>query len=285
MGSPQAKLRVEDDGLFCPEVGSWAETKYRLVALYSELFATGMKNKWGKRVYIDLYAGAGYSRIQGGTTILKSSPVLALTVHQPFDNYIFCERDKRAMGALKKRTARIAQGAHVNFVPGDCHSQIDAICSLIPKASIGSTVLSLCFVDPFDFSIKFETLRKLSAFYIDFLVLLAIGMDANRNYDHYVDGESTKIDEAMGGTGWRERWKEVGVRREDFRPFLAQEFAASMETLDYLPVPLHQMKQVRSSEKNLRLYYLALFSRNAVAFELWKEVLKYSTDQQSFFEE
>ena len=105
------------------------------------------------------------------------------------------------MDALRKRTARIAPRADVSFVPGDCHVQIDSICSLIPKASPGNTVLSLCFVDPFDFGIKFDTFRKLSAFYIDFLVLLAIGMDANRNYDHYVDGESTKIDEAMGGTG------------------------------------------------------------------------------------
>ena len=48
--------------------------------------------------------------------------------------------------------------------------------------------------------------------YIDFVVLLAIGMDANRNYDHYVDGNSPKIDEALGNTEWRERWKAVGTR-------------------------------------------------------------------------
>ena len=57
------------------------------------------------------------------------------------------------------------------------------------------------------------------------LVLLAIGMDASRNYDHYVDGDSPKIDEALGNTEWRERWKAVGVRRRDFRQFLAAEFS------------------------------------------------------------
>lgn len=31
-------LFVENDGLVCPEVGSWADTKYRLLALYDELF-------------------------------------------------------------------------------------------------------------------------------------------------------------------------------------------------------------------------------------------------------
>jgi hypothetical protein len=82
--SSQQNLRVDDDGLTTPEVGGWAETKYRLLALYDELFSTGMKNKWDQRVYLDLYAGAGYSRIQGTSTLLKASPMIALTVYSPF---------------------------------------------------------------------------------------------------------------------------------------------------------------------------------------------------------
>jgi hypothetical protein len=73
VASGSQDLRVDDDGLLTPEVGAWAETKYCLLALYDELFSTGMKNKWDQRVYLDyldLYAGAGYSRIQG-TSILE----------------------------------------------------------------------------------------------------------------------------------------------------------------------------------------------------------------------
>jgi len=50
---------VSDDGLLCPEVGSWAAEKHGLVSMYAKLFSTGMKNKWKSRVYIELYAGAG----------------------------------------------------------------------------------------------------------------------------------------------------------------------------------------------------------------------------------
>ena len=137
-------------------------------------------------------------------------------------------------------------------------------------------------MDPFDFGIKFETLRRLSSVYIDFVVLLAIGMDANRNYDHYVDGNSTKIDEALGNTEWRERWK-VKRRRSEFRNFLAAEFSLSMESLGYLKQPLDRMKSVRSNEKNLQLYHLALFSRHRTAFKFWDDVLKYSDDQIGLF--
>ncbi len=132
-------------------------------------------------MYIDLYAGAGYSRIRGTNRFLKGSPILALTVSDPFDKHIFCEESDELMGALKARVKRIAPQAQVAYLPGSCDSQIDQICKEIPRGSSGNTVLSLCLVDPFDFGIKFETLRKLSAFRIDFVVLLAIGMDASRN--------------------------------------------------------------------------------------------------------
>ena len=274
-------LRVEDDGLICPDVRRWAETKYRLIALYDELFASGMKNKWRHRVYIDLYASAGYCRIQGTATVLKGSPVLALQVSTPFTRYIFCEEKTDLLAALELRTKRIAPNADVVYVPGSCDTEIDKICAAIPKGSATNTVLCLCLVDPFDFGIKFETIRKLSGVFIDFVVLLAVGMDANRNYDHYVEGDSTKIDEALGNREWRERWRVFG-RRKEFRQFLASEFSLSMQSLGYLGQTLDQMKLVRSDDKNLPLYYLALFSRHTTANKFWSDVLKYSTDQPSF---
>lgn len=283
VGDTLEKLRVEDDGLVCGDVRWWAETKYRLVSLYDGLFATGMKDKWDQRVYLDLYAGSGYSRIHGTSIVLKGSPILALTVQHPFNRYIFCEQDPTLMAALRTRSARTAPTADVRFILGNCDSAVAEIIAQVPKPSINNTVLALCFVDPFDFGIKFETLRKLSSsFFVDFLVLLAIGMDANRNYDHYVDGDSTKIDEALGNAEWRTRWKEMGARRKEFRPFLASEFSKSMESLGYLGQELDQMKQVRSDEKNLPLYYLALFSKHETAYKFWRDVLKYGIDQSSF---
>ncbi len=224
------------------------------------------------------------SRIQGTGRFLKGSPIIALTVSHPFDKYIFCEGREDLLVALKARAQRIAPQANVAYIPGNCDAEIETICKEIPKGSSANKVLSLCLLDPFDFGLKFETLRRLSGIFVDFVVLLAIGMDANRNYEHYVDGHSTKIDEALGNTEWRERWRAVGIRRSDFRPFLADEFCRSMESLGYLKKPLDRMKLVRSVEKNLPLYYLALFSRSETAFKFWDDVLKYSTDQRGLWD-
>jgi three-Cys-motif partner protein len=215
-----------------------------------------MKAKWENRTYIDLYAGAGYNKIEGTKKIIAGSRIHALQVKDPFDNHIFCEEDAKKLGALQRRVAHHAPWANVSYIEGDCNFQVQQILAAIPSASPGYGVLSLCFVDPFDIGIKFETLRALSDRYIDFLVLLALYMDANRARAHYVKEESAKIDEFLGSTAWRDR----------------------METLRYLPTPLHAMPIVRDDD-NHPLYRLSLFSRHQRAHKLWEQALKYSTDQ------
>lgn len=279
----EPRLGIED-GLPCPEVGRWAETKYRLVQLYDSLFATGMKDKWDQRIYLDLYAGAGYSRIRGTSKILAGSPILALTVPHQFDKYIFCEENPDLLNALKTRVTKIAPEANVAYVNGDCNARIGEICREIPAGSKENTVLGLCFVDPFDLGIKFETLRRLSKYFMDFLCLLALYMDANRNYSRYVSIQSDKVDQFLGMGQWRREWEKAQGKGEQFPRFLAMEFGRQMEKLGYLPPPFYTMKEVRSDEKNLPLYHLALFSRSERAYEFWKEVLKYGTDQIQMFE-
>ena len=172
-----------------------------------------------------------------------------------------------------------------NFTQGSGTSQgalsQALVLAAIPAATKRDTVLSLCFADPFDISLRFETLKLLSRCYVDFLVLLAVYSDANRAYKRYVEEDAVKIDQFLGSKTWREQWRIAQAKAVAFPKFVAEEFARSMESLKYLPTPLHLMKRVRSDEKNLPLYYIALFSRNQTAFELWDQVLKYGTDQRT----
>ena len=275
---------IVDDGMIIPEVGPWADSKYRHIALYDELFSSGMKNKWHQRIYVDLYAGAGYSRIKGSQAQVMGSPLIALSVSTPFDKYVFCEEDEEKLNALKKRVRTISPSANTAFVPGTCDECVDEILKAIPMGSASNRVLSLCLVDPFDFGFKFSTLKRLSARYMDFLILLAVEMDANRNYEHYVERGNTKLDEALGNTDWRERWATSGLHRSRFPHFLAEEVSKSMVSLGYLERKTHDMKLVKLDQNNRGLYYLALFSRSMVAYGFWKDVLKYGTDQRKLFE-
>jgi len=273
---------VPDDGLYCPEIGGWSLDKYRMLGLYASLFSTGMKAKWERRIYVDLYAGSGYGKLQNSGKIVQGSPLIALTVKDPFDKYIFCDEDEEKLTALEVRARRVAPTADMVFILGDCNARVDEILQAIPTASPGHGVLSLCFVDPYNLvGVRFATLRQLAVRFIDFFCLLALHMDANRNYARYLDEDADQVDKFLDLTDWRDRWNAAKWDGLKFPKFLAREFSEQMCSIGFLPE--YAMKEVRSDEKNLRLYHLALFSRSRLAFDYWAQVLKYSTDQTSLF--
>ena len=276
----QASLLVaaQPDGLKTTPIRKWALDKYRLVSLYSRLFSTAMKRKWPIRAYIDLYAGSGFSENEETRELYWGSPLLALGVPDPFDRYVLCERDPESLQALRERVTRFFPKADVRFVAGDCDERIKEIAAHIPS---GNGVLSFCFADPFDLSIKFSSVKRLARYRMDFLFVLALHMDANRNVSHYAGVGNRKIDSFLELPDWRKRWEEAEAKGIGFPRFLAELFSSQMEGMGYLPVPFHRMKQVRSDVRNLPLYHLALFSKHELAFEFWNEVLKYSTNQTS----
>jgi three-Cys-motif partner protein len=283
--SPEDQFQPVEDGLIYPDVGGWAEDKHRLVSLYATLFSSGMKEKWDERVYTELYAGAGYARIRGTSRLIVGSPLRALILKDPFNSYIFCEEEPEKLKALRIRTERHAPNTAVKYVEGNCNLRVRKILESIPTGSREHTVLTLCFADPFDIGLKFQTIREMAdARYVDFLITLALGMDANRNYEHYVREDASKVDEFLGSTSWRQRWTAAQWDAVKFTRFLADEFTKSMAALGYIPPPFYTMKEVRSYEKNLPLYRLALFSRHERAYKFWDQVAKYSTDQRGFWE-
>jgi three-Cys-motif partner protein len=273
---------VEADGLVCNDVGPWTEAKHRLVAYYASQFSGGMKEKWHKRVYIELYAGAGYGRVRDTDRIIPGSPIRALTLKVPFDKYIFCEQDTNKREALQTRLRRHAPTADVTFIPGDCDKNVDKVSAAIPRHSKHNKVLSLCFVDPNDIGIKFVTLQTLARKYVDFIVLLALYMDALRAEQHYVKNPA-KINQLLGTDSWQKRWLDVKQAGQQFPRFLAEEFANSMARLKYIPPPFYSMRKIFFYEKSFPLYALGLFSRHPLAYALWEDALKYTDDQRSLF--
>ena len=271
------------DELLRSYVRAWAEDKYRLLYLYDKLFSRGIKNKWTHRVYIDLFSGPGQAFVQGSGRLLWGSPILALSVQDKFDKYIFCDSSASYVDALRKRVDRLFPTVDVSYVVGDCNEKVEEVCRHIPKASKDNTVLSFCFVDPFNLRVKFSTIRRIADHFVDFLVLLALHMDANRNVRLYTNPKNRRIDDFLGQSEWRSRWSSLKGDME-FPRFLAEEYAQQMQALGYLSVPFHRMKQIRSDERNLPLYHLALFSRNELASKYWDQVLKYSTPQRGLWD-
>ena len=197
---------ADKDNFVTPTVGTWAKRKYKLVYEYNELFSSGMKNNWENRIYIDLYSGSGKSKIEKTGQVLYSSALLSLKVPDKYDKYIFCDKESANINSLKTRIEKEFPELKPEFIVGDCNEKVEEIASLIPKPSKSNKVLSFCFIDPFALIVKFETIKRLSSLFMDFLVLLAFGMDGKRNIKYYINENNKRIDDFLGLADWRERW-------------------------------------------------------------------------------
>jgi hypothetical protein len=113
-------------------------------------------------------------------------------------------------------------------------------------------------------------------------VLLALYMDALRAEQHYVKNPS-KIDQLLGTSSWHDRWTAAKQKGAEFPRFLAEEFAASMATMKYIPPPFYSMRKIFFYEKNYPLYAVGMFSRHQRAYTFWDQALKYSDDQMGLF--
>lgn len=274
-------IEVSPDGLFTPEVRQWSLEKYRLVGTYCDIFTTGMKNLWNQLVYIDLFAGAGYAKIKETGKIYKNAALLAMSIPFPFTKYILCEQDEKRFGALQERVKRDYGHLNCQLIKGDSNQNFNEVIKAIPSFGKGNTLLPFCFVDPYSLELSFTTIQSLGKGLMDFLILQALHMDANRNFDSYMNENNTKIDKYLGFSNWRQVFeKQKGANRKDFVRFLAEQYQEQMVNLGYQPAK--HMHQIRSNEKNLPLYYLSFYSKNSRGIDFFKKVQERVTPQQSF---
>jgi three-Cys-motif partner protein len=275
-----ASLYWIDDGLPYIKKRSQMEAKYGVLSNYMHLFATGMKNKWA-RVYVDLYAGSGVSSDEEGKQFFKGTALHALSAKDPFDKYIFCEEDPALADALRTRIRKYFPEHTTEVITGNCEEKIDEILGQIPPIIQGKKVLTLCMMDPNSLEINFETIKKLaSAGKVDFIILLALMMDGNRNEQSYTREGNHKIALLLGNENWRNEWEQLRLDDDSFPRFIVSSFEKRMQSIGYLrPDEEIPLKEVRSARRNLPLYHLTFYSKNTKGFEFWKKAMKYSSNQ------
>jgi three-Cys-motif partner protein len=278
----ETMMGIEDGLVMNEDVGSWTAEKYRQFQLYAHQFTRGMKGKWGSLVYLDLYSGAGQSRLKTTKDILLGSPLIALSLDVKFDHHFFCEKNPEKLAALQQRVLARFPSADVKFVAGDCDDPTFGLSDSIPKGA-----LTLCFVDPYGIDIRFDTIRALAqGRRIDFLCLLASRMDAGRNPHNYTKEECKKVDLLLGSESWREDWdkhKEGVAREPNLGDFICREFGRKTEGLGYMPTELHEMRPIRDDAGRL-IYHLALFCKHQQAKDFWRKASTYSQPQKNLFE-
>ena len=272
-----SQIEVKNDGLYTPVVREWSLEKYQLVGSYCDIFTNGMKFKWDQLVYIDLFAGAGHATIKESNKTYLNSAFTAMSIPVPFTKYILCEKDEKRFNALSERVKRDFSHLNVELIKGDSNKNVQKVINAIPPFKKGNTLLPFCFVDPYSLNLNFSTIRALGSTLMDFLILQALHMDANRNIETYLKDKNTKIADYLGKSNWRELLEEYGAYKNIFVKFLADQYQEQMYQIGYQKTK--HMHHIRSNQKNLPLYYLAFYSKNPRGIDFFKKIQGYVKPQ------
>jgi three-Cys-motif partner protein len=194
------------------EVGYWSEIKLDILKEYAAAYSTVLAAQTGLRghVYIDAFAGAGVHLSKTTGQYIPGSPLNALLVQPPFQEYHFIDLD----GGRAAHLRELAVGfAGVSVHEGDCNQVL--LDTVFPRVRYGDYRRGLCLLDPYALNLKWQVIeaagreRSIEIF-LNFMV-----MDMNMNV---LKRDRTKVrpdqEERMTGFWGDESWRDVAYQKE-----------------------------------------------------------------------
>jgi three-Cys-motif partner protein len=163
------------DGLPVRVVKPHSAEKAKTVSRDLGTVGRAMSRKWFPVHYLELFCGPGYLYDSVTGEEVPGSPLQALGIARPFDNYVFSDFSDVCADALERRIAALrAQGVvlpRTTVLQGDANDpeHLERVCSLIdPRA------LVIAYLDPAKPNLHWSTVEYLANRFrfIDFLINL-----------------------------------------------------------------------------------------------------------------
>jgi three-Cys-motif partner protein len=246
-----------EDGFVAGIVGPWAEEKHERLHKYIDAYR-GARAMFlpprgvGGATYIELFAGAGRSQVEGTNDFIDGSPIVAFEAARKsgsrFSDPHFNDIDSDNVAALRQRLAKL--GGAANFYAAPAEDAVDRIVRALNPAG-----LHFAFLDPFNLeNLPFSVIEKLSKFQrMDMLIHVSI-FDLQRNLRAYIE-DGRVLNAFM--PGWRDA---VDVDRSDHavRTDLLQHWLGLIRNL--------------GTTRGQRLYWLVFVSAHELGRRLWNDI-------------
>lgn len=232
-------------------VGPWAVEKLESLRRGLGYWTTYLKNQpYWRKIYIDAFAGPGLSIVRAKpkdeqerlpaigdlfsasvdesdpveeeVKYLKGSPRVALDLPNPFDLYIFVERDPNRLNELEILKDEYRGRRNIDIRPGDANK---VLLDLLNSGFNKRTHRAYAFLDPFGLQMPWSTIQKLAATSaIEVMINFPMGMAIRRMMPRSGDvpeGWSISLDTFFGTRDWRKFAYEettdlLGVRTTKF---------------------------------------------------------------------
>ena len=256
-----------DDALAVRKSGEWAREKHKHLTYYGKMFATGMKNKFENRVYIELFAGPGRCKFPNGVED-RGSPLQMMDVE--FTKFIFIEKNVQGAEALECRVKKHRASGAATIYCGDCADAVKEID--LPR----SKCLALTFIDPTGIShCSFELIQTLRRrVRTDLLINFPHGMGLKRNQHQYSPHEKSVLTRFLGTNKWT---KFIDRSPADFVRGVLDLYKEQLRKLEYL-LGTHEV--VISNQQGTPLYMLIFGSPDKLGVRFWDDTMKGVQDPQ-----
>jgi three-Cys-motif partner protein len=256
--------RVGSDGLPVRLSGGWIRRKHHYLDRYCAITATGMKNRFSERIFLDVMSGPGMCQIKDTGEELPGSPFIAMK--HDFTKFVFVESDRNLASALKERVEAQPKAELATVIPRDWTQEVGVGRLTFAKG------LVVAFVDPTGIKqVPWEAMKQLLTNNpkIDILATLQYAMGITLNVYQYLDSgseQTTALDTFLGERDWRGWPREVTDAAFTIR--VINRWVEKLGALGF-----QGSRQITVEANGSPLYRLALFSRHPKADEFWRKII------------
>ncbi len=192
-------------GVKFDQIGHWSEIKLDIVKDYAAAYAMILSKQSNLAfAYIDGFSGAGEHIRKDCGTPVPGSPLNALNVEPPFDQYFLIDLDGEKVGHLRRL---VGDRGNVHIFEGDCNDIL--VNEVIPQVQYRQFRRGLCLLDPYGLHLNWEVMAAAGASRAIDLFLNFPVMDINMNVlrhrqDKVSPNDAARMTSFWGDGSWRD---------------------------------------------------------------------------------
>jgi three-Cys-motif partner protein len=263
------------------EIGPWSEIKLDILRDYAAPYSAILKSNGFHHGYIDAFSGPGlHIRKAGGEEIL-GSPLVALGVAPPFDEYHFIDLDGEKVAFLR---SQVGSRPGVTFYNADSNQVM--LESVLPRFSYAKRTRALCVLDPYALTLNWEVVRAAGSseaveVFINFPVHQMNRNCKRDNISKILPGELEAMDRFWGDRSWHAAMFRPSAQQNLF----GDEDMDKTENLDLVNAYCKRLNEVAGfgfvadplpmrNSRNAIVYYLIFAGPNKTGWKIVQDIYR-----------
>lgn len=257
-------------------VGPWAEEKLFYISRYMDIFSSGMKNMWNRRVYIDLFSGPGTCVVEGTKHEFLGSPLRAVQTKAPFTDLYLNDIDEQAINALKTRLGGF-DASRTQLRALDCNEAALDVRQALALDSPGT--IGLAVIDPTAFQIGLDAIEAMTRGRPIDLIVTVMTDHIRRFLEQPGFGDS--LDRFFGSSTWRQLVQTRAAGGVVTYRALLDHYEESLRSIGYKHVDDH-VRILNSRDRPL--YHLVFASKHPRGADFFKKISQKRFDGQGLLD-